>query len=153
MIGIALPHPSGASGSTFSLIYMSRSLLTDKEAPEAIEEIIATSLDRNGREDITGALLFTGVNFVQILEGPEHAVLALMEGIKRDERHEQVEVVETISEATRMFEGWSMAYVGDATFAKSAVRNLLVSADRSGARTDAIRRLRRLMREFVHGSH
>ena len=52
-----------------------------------------------------------------------------------------------------MFEGWSMAYLGDATFAKSAVRDLLVAEDRSGGRTHAIRRMRRLMREFVHGSH
>lgn len=137
----------------FSLVYVSHGLVVLEDEPGAIEDIVSTAVERNGREGITGALLYTDDHFVQILEGPEAAVRLLMEGIRCDPRHEQVAVLETIAETPRMFEHWSMAYLGEATFAKSAVGNLLDAGGSPARRAEAIRHIRRLMREFVHGSH
>lgn len=137
--------------SDYSLIYVSHSLLAPDAAEAAIDDIIATSVARNGREAITGALLYTGTNFVQILEGPEAAVQRLMDGIRRDPRHDQVDVLDT-TVAPGMFEGWSMAYIGDATYVTSHVRALIHEPKGSAALAEAVRRMRRLMHEMVHAS-
>lgn len=139
--------------SEFSLIYVSRSLLSWDEAAAAIDDIIATSLARNAREAITGALLYTGANFVQILEGPEMAVRRLMDGIRRDPRHDQVDVLDTLTSAPRLFEGWSMAYIGDSLYIRRHVEALLTEPQGSDGLTAAIRRMRHIMRELVHTSH
>jgi hypothetical protein len=138
--------------SAFSLIYVSRSLLASDEAEAAIADIISTAVERNGREGMTGALLYSGAHFVQILEGPEQAVLQLMAGIRRDPRHTKVDVLDSLASAERMFEGWSMAYLGDAILVRSHVDDLLTARDDPAALAAAVLRMRRLMREFVHSS-
>ena len=139
--------------SEFSLIYVSHGLLSENEAQAAIKDIIAASLVRNARENITGALLYTGANFVQILEGPEAAVGRLMDGIKRDPRHDQVEVLETMTSVPRLFEGWSMAYIGDSLYVRRHVEALLTEPQGSHGLVAAIRRMRHIMRELVHTLH
>lgn len=135
--------------SAFSLIYVSRSLLKREAAQAAIDDIMATSVERNDRESITGALLYSGSNFVQVLEGPVAPVLRLMEDIKRDPRHDEVHVLETLLSPSRSFGGWNMAYIGDALFVRAHVSELLRAKDGQANLPAAVGRMRDLMEEFV----
>ena len=80
-------------------------------APQDIAEIVEAARDHNERHDITGLLLFNGINFLQTLEGEAKIVEHLMDRIAADARHSGVVVIakETVDE--RAFDGWSMAYV------------------------------------------
>lgn len=135
--------------STFSLLYVSRSLVAPGRAEDAITDIIATSMVRNGREDITGALLYSGTHFVQILEGGVPAVLRLMDGIRRDPRHTDVDVLELRVSAARIFRDWRMVYFGGELSIRLHVQKLLLARDGQVNLPIAVHEMRRLMRDFA----
>jgi len=78
-----------------------------------IDDILAKSRYNNSLSGVTGALMFSAGYFGQILEGAQGAVEATFERIQQDVRHGDVSVLEFIPVATRAFDGWAMAYVGD----------------------------------------
>ena len=82
------------------------------EQRAAINDIISTAATKNPKLGITGVLMFNAGAFAQILEGPEDAVMALLETITRDERHGEV-ALRTAEQCTeRRFDRWSMGYAG-----------------------------------------
>lgn len=87
------------------LFYVSRSTAE----PRQVEEILAVSREANARIGLTGALLFTGGYFAQVLEGPVEAVDATMECIFRDARHADVRCLLRNPIARRRFAEWTMA--------------------------------------------
>ena len=64
----------------------------------------------NAAHQITGLLLCSEGQFLQLLEGPEAAVLALYATIRRDRRHEQVQLVRQGAIAHRSFAAWRMGF-------------------------------------------
>lgn len=108
----------------YRLLYVSRSLLPEGTADEAVTSIIEVSQVRNTREKITGALLFSGDHFVQVLEGEMAAVLRLMGDISADPRHTDIEIAEQGSVPTRLFAAWSMGYWGRSQFVSRLVREM-----------------------------
>lgn len=68
-----------------TLIYRSR--LYDTVPFRDIEAMIVAANLRNERENITGILLFNGLHFFQLLEGPEEAVKKIYQQICEDSRH------------------------------------------------------------------
>ena len=130
-----------------SLLYVSRSLIDITNADKDLGDIIEVALARNTELKVTGALIYTGSEFAQILEGTEGALGELMASIHRDKRHTNVTVVyqEPINE--RKFSKWSMAYSGQATYVINHVRPLLVRHDAD--KSEGVKQLIRLMEEFV----
>ena len=59
---------------------------------------------------LTGLLIFDGQRFCQQLEGPQKAVLKLMERIRDDTRHVNVEVVHHGLLEARRFREFSLAF-------------------------------------------
>jgi len=51
--------------------------------------------------------------FAQILEGAEEAVRPLFERIKRDARHDNVQLLKQGSAPKRSFEKWAIAHAGE----------------------------------------
>jgi hypothetical protein len=100
----------------FRLLYRSDSELTgaDRAGREAAVAIAATAAERNLRDGITGALMFAGTVFVQVLEG-ERAVLEIaFERICRDMRHRRLVLLEFSEIKERTFDSWAMvAFEGD----------------------------------------
>ena len=94
------------------LIYTSRSTLARDVRDREVEGIVAAARRRNLQLRVTGALLFDGARFAQLLEGEEAAVDELMASIARDPRHDQVQVASRRGVDTRSFATWSMAYSG-----------------------------------------
>lgn len=108
-----------------SLLYVSKSTLSEGSASGIVHEIAASSVEANKRVDITGALIFTGSYFAQILEGSRGEIDKLMAAIRKDSRHEELKIVERKDISERRFPSWSMAYMGPSQFVSRHVMRLL----------------------------
>ncbi len=78
---------------------------------EEVDAILAASARNNPARGITGLLLFNGRNFLQLLEGEESEVAALMETITADPRHAGVSVLERRTIEARACPDWAMKRV------------------------------------------
>lgn len=97
-------------------MYISTAAIPRAEATQAIDTIVAVSRIRNQSLDVTGALIFSGDIFAQIIEGPAKAVAELRASISRDTRHEDIRTVAVGEQISRAFLGWSLAYSGASRF-------------------------------------
>lgn len=90
-----------------TILYVSaaKRLLSD----EALAALLAAAREHNARHGITGLLLYSDGNFMQLLEGPATAVSALYGRIQQDARHHMVTTVLEESGLPREFSDWSMA--------------------------------------------
>ena len=91
-----------------SLLYVSSSIkqLSDEE----LLEILQISRENNSSNDISGLLLYKGGNFMQVLEGPDEAVMSLYEKIALDPRHKGVSIILKEQIQKRQFPSWEMAF-------------------------------------------
>jgi hypothetical protein len=77
---------------------------------DQIVKIHSTALSNNAQRDITGMLLYSKGTFLQVIEGKGEAINHLMERIKLDTRHCDVEVLVKNTIKHREFKNWSMGY-------------------------------------------
>ena len=98
------------AGSVFRLVYRSHSLITPDERSPGLASIFTSARRNNRGHGITGALMVTDHTFVQALEGAEDEVRSLYETIQRDDRHDNVDLLEQTI-APRTFGRWAMAEV------------------------------------------
>lgn len=98
----------------YRLVYASKNLLPGKEADASasVAQILETSQRNNAKAGVTGALMFNGGAFAQVLEGPRLGVETTFERIQRDERHGDVTGLQCGPVEERGFANWSMAFVG-----------------------------------------
>ena len=98
----------------YRLVYYSRNHVDAESAVfvAEIDDILAKSRVNNMRDGITGALLFNGGCFGQVLEGPLDRLEAAFERIQQDERHGEVSLLTLEPIATRSFPHWAMGFVG-----------------------------------------
>lgn len=89
-----------------SLLYLSTksSSLTEQD----ISMIVESSSVNNAESEITGALLEYNNCFLQYLEGPEYNVFRLYDSIKLDNRHTNIQLIQTKHIQERIFSDWSM---------------------------------------------
>lgn len=125
-----------------SLLYVSRSQL--RSGDDQVGRIVADARACNARMDVTGALIFTGRHFAQILEGEAATIDRLIVRIAKDDRHGGLRIVEVVPVAERAFATWSLAYSGGMDYVDRKVRALLCG----GTATD-VHALRSLMEELV----
>jgi len=104
-----------------SWLYVSISRLDPEAATEDVERIVAVSNIRNRALDVTGALLFTGDRFVQLIEGPSNSITELQRSIFRDARHHEVTTIRSDDIEEREFLGWSLAYAGPSRLVSKVV--------------------------------
>ena len=115
--------------SLYHISYISRSNLdgSDREKKNEIEKILAAANARNSTENVTGALLYSGGYFAQILEGEEQAVKKIFESIKSDSRHSYIYEISSHEHLEgRSFADWSMAFVGFYAKLIPGVEDLLI---------------------------
>lgn len=108
-----------------TLLYISRCAIPERDAQSEVHRIVATAVARNPALGLTGALLFTGMHFAQVLEGKGESIDRLMDAVTRDARHDHVLIVEQGPIAERRFADWSMAYFGPSQFVSRHVTRLL----------------------------
>ena len=90
------------------VVYTSKARSDVNEAQ--IVDIHAKALSNNAQKGITGMLLYTKSTFLQVIEGEVDAIDCLMEKIKSDTRHSDVEILVRNSIKQREFTNWSMGY-------------------------------------------
>jgi hypothetical protein len=132
-----------------SLLYVSRSLLRQPDEAREIDNILAVARTRNANLNLTGALAFTETHFAQVLEGSRSAIDELMESIRRDRRHTDIQVtrVETLPE--RRFPDWRMAYSGPSIFVTNRIKPLLEESLHPSGKVIKSDLLILLLHEFV----
>ncbi|GJD60592.1 BLUF domain-containing protein [Methylobacterium frigidaeris] len=77
-----------------------------------VATLLATARRRNQAAAVTGVLVYTGLGFFQVLEGPRPAVQPIFESILVDRRHHTLAVIEMDVAVERRFSGWSMGFLG-----------------------------------------
>jgi hypothetical protein len=92
----------------FRIIYLSTAthLLPTSE----IESILRVSRKNNMKNDITGILLYSEGNLLQVLEGKKNPVLELYKKIATDNRHKSIIEVYAGEISKRYFPNWQMGY-------------------------------------------
>lgn len=143
-------HYGNRAGGVFmiSLMYVSCNSMPLDTANPQVQAIVDKSVLKNKRADITGALIFVGVHFCQFLEGPDDAVISLMDTIRADTRHNDIWVVYQEAVTDRRFADWSMAYRGRSEFVSGHLLEI-VSASNEAERQKAVKSVISIMEEFV----
>ena len=108
-----------------SVLYISTSAINAALQKTVVSEIVAHAHERNPAICVTGALLFTGTHFAQVLEGKTHVVEDLIAKMRQDPRHFDLQVVNRSPLPARRFANWSMAYFGPSQFVSRHVTRLL----------------------------
>jgi hypothetical protein len=104
------------------LLYLSQA--TNTLSNEKLQEILESSGRNNPALGITGLLLTGGGVFMQVLEGPELAVLQLYVKILLDRRHGDCEIICVSPVNERMFDKWSMGLVDSAPLEFQEIKEL-----------------------------
>ena len=92
----------------YEVLYVST--LASNQPPNVVADIAGRARVVNAELDVTGLLIFDGQRFCQQLEGPQKAVLKLIERIRNDPRHVNVEVIHHGPLAGRRFQQFSLAF-------------------------------------------
>ena len=90
------------------LVYVSTA--TTPMSGQDLKELLEQSRERNTRHAVTGMLLYKNRRFIQLLEGREDDVQAVFESIKRDERHEDIQLLWYLYSQFRDFPDWTMGF-------------------------------------------
>lgn len=90
------------------LVYTSTAV--QNYSDEELEAILKTSVQNNKRRNITGLLLYAKGTFMQVLEGETDVVDALVDIIKSDPRHQNIEMHLRTPVFEREFSEWHMGY-------------------------------------------
>lgn len=91
-----------------ALVYIS--VANQTTGDQDIQDILAASERNNPVEQLTGALIFSGSMFCQLLEGSSENLDHRMLRIAADNRHSAVEILARSPTENRQFSSWSMAY-------------------------------------------
>ena len=95
-----------AALSTLTYVSTTTELMSAAELVDMLEEI----RPRNRDHGLTGMLLYSGGNVIQVLEGPVAEVDGVFAAIERDPRHRDVTVLQRTGVAQRAFGDWAMGF-------------------------------------------
>jgi hypothetical protein len=111
------------------IIYASRALFPLSNDPYLVEPEIAHILEKarsNNRSNrLVGVLCFGDGFFLQCLQGEVKKVNELLNIIKKDSRHTDIQILSKMSIDKKTFNRWSMKYAG----VGSELRKLLATYD------------------------
>jgi hypothetical protein len=91
-----------------SITYVSSAVFPFNE--KTFLDLVSQCQRNNERLGITGILVYSDGNFMQVIEGADLVIHALYDRIKLDARHRAVTLVAQTLIDAREFQGWSMAY-------------------------------------------
>ncbi|MDO9598232.1 MAG: BLUF domain-containing protein, partial [Azoarcus sp.] len=91
------------------LLYISQAASGVTE--EQVKDILESAQRNNSAVGLTGVLVYGGRLFMQVLEGPEQALLRKYVKILDDRRHSDCEILHISPANDRIFENWSMGII------------------------------------------
>lgn len=93
----------------YQMVYSSRA---NEVMPKSkLYQILREARLANAKRDVTGVLMFADGLFLQVLEGEEATLRALMTKIAADKRHKDIAILSEGTVPARAFPSWQMAYV------------------------------------------
>jgi hypothetical protein len=145
---------AGESGSLYRLIYCSHNVIAPfiptVGVQTVVHAILSVARERNKAENVTGALLFTGAGFAQVLEGPREVVERTFERINGDPRHTHVTVLSFTPTERRSFPDWPMGFSGQASVeGTDPLEGLLADVSYAGPRATTGSDVLRLLEKLV----
>ena len=98
----------------YNLAYISKNTIRGAadQIKNEISKILSAAHKNNPAIGVTGALLYSGGYFCQVIEGPEEVLEELYETIQMDDRHGNVTVLHFEPIEARGFSEWAMALAG-----------------------------------------
>jgi hypothetical protein len=102
-----------SSAPLFHVLYVSQ--LAHGADFSVVKDIVRASRSHNPARSITGALLFDGERFCQLLEGGPTEVAALMTRIERDARHAAIRTLHSGPARGRALRSWRSGYCESAS--------------------------------------
>ncbi len=138
-----MPQPATAA-DLHRVFYVSRCI----GEPEDVRTIEAVAQRRNAAAGLTGALLFTGGGFAQVLEGPPAPLAAVLAAIQADPRHAGLRRLIDAPLAARRFGDWAMVLIDDAG-ADELVQHLLRAPAVDAQRAESL--VERMFRGLAQG--
>ena len=105
---------------------------------EELKELLASCRRYNAAHGVTGMLLYYNSIFLQVLEGDEAEVDALMERISKDPRHADIKMLRRREIEQREFPDWHMAFRRLTGEHFSTIPELSHVAGRGGEDLDAL---------------
>ncbi len=126
------------AGELYRAVYVSVAP-RDLREDELVAILEVSRRDNAARWDVTGVLAYHDRGFVQVLEGPEVAVEALLARIARDPRHTGMSVLDRSRTGVRVFDGWSMGWLRASDLARAGLDpNVLFLRDTPDAVVNAL---------------
>ncbi|MFA6014605.1 MAG: EAL domain-containing protein [Gallionellaceae bacterium] len=92
----------------FFLLYISQAC--GKIDEQHLKQIVEISRKNNQAQGLTGCLLYQDGYYMQLLEGRREDVLGLMEKVKHDPLHHNIQIVAQGNEQRRIFLDWGMGF-------------------------------------------
>lgn len=77
---------------------------------EDLRDLLAIARRNNSEVGVSGMLLYHEGSFLQVLEGPEEAVMMLFHKIEKDERHDNVKLLLRTEPENPSFGEWKMGF-------------------------------------------
>ena len=115
-----------------------------------LEELVRLAAVANGRQSVTGVLIYGNSTFLQLLEGDQLVVYRLFEKIKLDPRHTRVRMLACYPIRDRSFEAWNMQLLNLSRRPVLERNNLLeIARQQAAMRQGDIKDYRALIQEFV----
>ena len=106
------------------LCYASQSTSTPDHLLQDLGNILQQARDFNVRHGISGVLYYADGYFFQCLEGEEAVLQQLLEKLRKDPRHKNVQLFLACEVEHAHFSDWSMKYVGRNSVVKAFYQQL-----------------------------
>jgi hypothetical protein len=107
----------------YYLIYLSAG--TNWFTQPELEELLRISVENNKRNNITGLLLYSEGNFIQLLEGEEMTVKKVYDKISQDPRHKGITPITDGVIENRIFPDWAMGFKTIGSISSTAFKDFL----------------------------
>jgi len=92
----------------YYIIYLSSA--TQLFDNQELQDILEVSNKNNEQQGVTGLLLYSDGNIIQVLEGEKETVQAIYKKIAQDSRHHSIITLKNGELAERNFPDWSMGF-------------------------------------------
>ena len=138
--------------SIYQVIYSSDAAPSLNE--EEVELLVARAHVSNDAHAITGVLLYSGLHFLQVLEGSRESVEQLFARVSSDPRHTGVTLLFSEAVPARLFPSWGMGWTPTSTAALTRLAAYLDPQHRSALVPSTFAAhavISDLLEEFVHG--
>jgi len=91
-----------------TICYISDS--NNEESTNSLNELYSKAKNNNNKNNITGILIYSNYNFLQVLEGEEKMVDAIFKKIRHDSRHKNIFNVINTTIEQRIFEDYNFGF-------------------------------------------